>query len=637
MDQTIPQMFRRIANEFPDHAAQYSKDASGTFQMTSYRLLYEEVRTFAGGLASLGVKKGDHVGHISDNRKEWLIADLATMMLGAADVPRGCDSMGQELAFILRFADVETTFAETRSQVEKILHLLDDIPPLKRIICLDKIDPTSFSPSRPIDIMSFQDVMDLGGPYLAEHGAQIDSVMDTGKRSDLATIIFTSGTTGEPKGVMLSHGNLLHQVDNVNSRLHSLKPGDIWLAVLPVWHSFERIMQYIALGAGTALAYSKPVGKIMLADFATIRPTWMASVPRIWESVRAGVYRTVKSGSAVKRALFNFFVAIGKAHAYLTFMIRGLLPQFKKRIRPFEILVAIVPWLLLWPLRLLGNVLVFKTIRAKLGGRFVAGISGGGALPPTVDWFFASAGILLLEGYGLTETAPVLSVRDENRPIVGTIGNGFPGTEFKIVDDSGNTLPPGQKGLILARGPQVMLGYYKRPEETTRMIDKEGWLNTGDLGIMTHRGAIRIVGRAKDTIVLLGGENIEPLPIEDRLRDSPFIDQVMVVGQDQRSLGCLIVPNREALEQWASEQGVPVSDYEALLQSDEVGAHFREIVNDIVNARNGFKMFERISGFSLLAQPFEIGKELSAKQEMKRHVIADLYEKQIKAIFDNRR
>jgi len=323
---------------------------------------------------------------------------------------------------------------------------------------------------------------------------------------DTATIIFTSGTTGEPKGVMLSHTNFLHQVENVPRLIH-VGPGDIWLCVLPVWHSFERIMQYVSMGRGSALAYSKPIGKIMLEDFQKVRPTWMASVPRIWEAIRAGIYRNISKQSAVTRGIFAFFVSVGGTWASLRDLFFGRLPRFRKRVRGIDSAVAAIPLLVLTPLKLLGDLLVFRKIRARLGGRFQAGISGGGALPAQVDRFFSAAGILLLEGYGLTETAPVLGVRAQDHPVPGTVGPVFPGTEIRILDDEGAVLPPGTQGHIFARGPQVMKGYYKRPDLTDGMIDRDGWLATGDLGMLTWDNELKITGRAKDTIVLLGGEH----------------------------------------------------------------------------------------------------------------------------------
>ncbi|HUX52200.1 MAG TPA: AMP-binding protein [Spirochaetia bacterium] len=634
MEPTIPLMLRRVKEQYPNLAAQHSKDDAGIFQPTSYGDLYREVQNLAAGLMSIGVGRGDHVGLISDNRKEWLVADLALQCIGAADVPRGCDSTAAEIQYILGFADCRTAFVENRAQLERVLDMRQSLSLLTSIIVLEKgFTAEEFEQKAPgMTLHTFEAISDSGTAMLARDPMAIEREIDAGTGDSLATIIFTSGTTGEPKGVMLSHRNFLHQVKGV-PELIDIGPGDIWLCVLPVWHSFERIMQYVALGTASALAYSKPISKIMLQDFQAIRPTWLASVPRIWDALKAGIYRNVSNQSAVKRGIFAFFVAVASTHARLSYMMRGLLPRFKARSRVLEVLMAVLPYLLLAPLRALGNLLVFKAIHERLGGRFVAGISGGGALPEDVDSFFAAAGVLLLEGYGLTETAPVLGVRAQHHPVPGTVGPIFPGTEVKIVDDNGRALPPGTKGLVLGRGPQVMLGYYKRPEDTAKIISADGWLNTGDLGMLTLNNELKILGRAKDTIVLLGGENVEPLPIEQKLCESVFISQAMVLGQDQKYLAALILPNREALEQFASTESIPTTDYEALLEHPRVIELFNSEISERVNPKSGFKNFERIFRFRLVGDTFEIGRELSAKQEIKRHVLHDKYAKMIRELF----
>jgi len=317
--------------------------------------------------------------------------------------------------------------------------------------------------------------------------------------------------------------------------------------VLPVWHSFERILQYLILQSGATIAYSKPVGSILLADMQAVQPHWFPSVPRIWESVKDGIYKNIKQSSKVKRVLFRFFVGVGESFAYFRNHLLGRYPRFSPRNRVLEIVAAIVPFLLLAPLWALGDILVYKKIKTKLGKNFIAGVSGGGALPGAVDRFFDAIGVLILEGYGLTETAPVLGVRLKTHPVIGTVGPVHRGTEIKIVGESGEILGPGQKGVIHVRGPQIMMGYYKRPDLTARIMDKEGWLDTGDLGMLSYDGEIKITGRAKDTIVLRGGENIEPLPIEQRLAESSYIQQAVVLGQDEKYLAALIVPKQANL------------------------------------------------------------------------------------------
>ncbi|MGB9685583.1 MAG: AMP-dependent synthetase/ligase [Rectinema subterraneum] len=647
MADTIPQMFIEVTSKQPDVNVQLSKDSQGKFQPTTYQTLLREVSIGALGLRNLGIQRGDRIGFISDNRKEWLIADLAILGLGAADVPRGCDATAQEIAYILSWSECAFAILENDRQLQKILDIkagrlpfgsqsLTEAPyvHLKTIILFD---PPSSAISEEaarngLQVLLFSDIMDTGRSLYATDPDFYAKEAKAGARGDLATIIYTSGTTGDPKGVMLSHGNFLHQTEYLPSII-GVKSGEIFLSVLPVWHSFERVVQYIILQAGATIAYSKPVGSILLADMQAVQPHWFTSVPRIWESIKDSVYKSVRQSSAVKRAMFSVFIAIGEAHAYFRNMLLDRLPKFSPRARAVDIGVAVIPFVLLSPLRALGDVLVFKKIKEKLGKRFIAGVSGGGALPPSVDKFFDALGILILEGYGLTETAPVLGVRLKNHPVSGTIGPIHRGTEIRIVDEHGNALPPGHKGVIQVRGPQVMLGYYKRPDLTAKILSADGWLDTGDLGMLTVHGEIKIVGRAKDTIVLRGGENIEPVPIEQRLGESAFIQQAVVLGQDQKYLAALIVPRQEALIAWAEENEIPFNDYPSLLDQPEVKELIDSEINSLVSMKNGFKPFERIFRFALLPNPFEPGRELSAKQEMKRFTINELYKKQIRELF----
>lgn len=638
MKKTIPQLLQEIVSSHGDYPAQMSKDLEGTFHPASFRELASRVDSVAAGLADLGVSRGDHVGLVSENRQEWFIADLAVLTLGAADVPRGNDTTPDELAYILGFSGCKLAFAEDRSQALKILSVIKQLPDLERIVLLapDQVDEALREQAGKVEVIQFASVETAGMAANQKDPARIETERNKGDGDDVATLIFTSGTTGTPKGVMLSHDNFLHQVRHVPDLIH-VGPGDIWLCVLPVWHSFERIMQYVALGSASCLAYSKPIGKILIEDLSKVRPTWMASVPRIWESVMASVYRNVKTQSAVKQAMFHFFVAIGSLHANLTNMLLGRLPRFDKRNRVLDAAAAVVPWILLLPVRGLGNLLVFRKLKKLLGGRFVAGISGGGALPGAVDAFFQAAGILLLEGYGLTETGPVLGVRAQDHPVPNTVGPVFPGTEIRIVDESGSPLPPGKMGTIMARGPQVMSGYYNQPELTATVLSEDGWINTGDLGMLTHDNEIRITGRAKDTIVLRGGENVEPLPIEQKLTESSMIDHAVLLGQDQKQLGVLVVPNTDSLMQFAVEKGLAKEGdtYDvSILARPEVRDLFGGIIREKVSSKTGFKEYERIGPFQLIPGPFAVGDELSQKQEVKRHVITEKYASDIDALFE---
>lgn len=634
MEKTLPLLFMGKVAERPESIMQYSKQGGDTFQPTSYRQMQEEIATLAAGFLELGVQRGDRIGLISDNRKEWLISDLAILGLGAADVPRGCDAVEQEIAYILSFSGCRLTVLENEKQLAKVLARKAELPELSIAIMYDSVADSvrEQAAQKGITVLMYADLFETGRKRRLAKPGEYEEEVAKGQSSDMATIIYTSGTTGEPKGVMLSHGNFLHQCKTLPEVI-DICPDEIWLSVLPVWHSFERLVQYAIIGVGAAIAYSKPVGSIMLADFQSIRPHWMASVPRIWESVKDGVYRNIRQASAVKKAIFSAFVAVGESWAVLRNMLLGRVPDFGYRSRLFDILVPIIPLILIAPARGLGELLVFRTIKKKLGGRFRAGISGGGAMPASVDVFFDTIGVRLLEGYGLTETAPVLALRPQRKPVMSTVGPALRGTEIKIVDEQGKDLGTGKKGLVWARGPQIMMGYYKKPELTAKVMKGDGWLDTGDIGMLTVNGYLKLTGRAKDTIVLRGGENVEPVPIEQRLNDSQYIKQSIVLGQDQRFLAALIVPDQDAVMNWAKENGVPIVDYESLVTQPAVHELIEYEIAQAVNTKTGFKIFERVFRFDLLAQPFETGRELSAKQEMKRHTIAELYKHRIDKLF----
>jgi long-chain acyl-CoA synthetase len=433
---------------------------------------------------------------------------------------------------------------------------------------------------------------------------------------------------------MLSHGNFLTQLEELPERI-TLKPGEMALVVLPVWHVYERACEYVIAVQAGAIAYSKPIGSVMLADFVSINPQLIPAVPRIFEAVYQGVQRAMKKTGGVVFVLFKFFTAVSVLHSKIDRKLFRKNARFGNDYIVLLWILLCIPWLLLWPLHALGDVIVFKKVRAKLGNAFISGVSGGGALSPDTDNFFWAAGVKVVEGYGLTETAPIISVRPISRPIFGTIGTPLRGMEIRVVDDNGNILPPGKQGVLHVRGKNIMKGYYKRDDLTQKAIDKDGWFDTGDIALLTINGEVQLRGRVKDTIVLRGGENVEPLPMEMRLNESPYIALSVVVGQDQRSLGALIVPEKDDLLAFADERNISYSTYEELLKNHEVIKMFNHEIQGLINAKNGFRLFERVSQFALLPNAFEIGKELSAKQEIMRYKIAEIYAKEIKSIFKN--
>ena len=637
MEDTVVKVIRGVAQRQPDKPALMSKNKKGEWETITYAQFVDLSERFGAGLLDLGVKRGDLVGIIADNRKEWIIADQGILGIGAADAPRGSDTLPDEMRFILAHADCAVALAENADQLKKILSRKKELPQLKRVIVMDdEFSPASFTePREGLEVLAFADIMERGKILLARDPQAYRREVEKGSPEELATLIYTAGTTGEPKGVMLSNANFLHNLRTTVPQCLTVDSRDVFLSILPIWHSFERTVEYIVFRNGASIAYSKLIGKVLMADMLSVKPTVMAAAPRIWESVSAGIFRKINEEGGIKAALFKFFVKVGEAHTVARALIRGWALQFHRRFVVTDFLIGILPFLLLTPFKALGNALVFGKVKALFGGRFRFSISGGGALPPYVDRFFQAVGILLLEGYGLTETAPVASVRLQRRPVVGTIGPVLEEMEVKLLDpDSGKEVGPGKKGVIYLKGPNIMKGYYKRPDKTAEVLTTDGWLNTGDLGMMTHKGELRIIGRTKETIVLLGGENVEPVPIEDTILQSEYIDQVMVVGQDQKFLGALLVPNVDALEKYATQNEIAWVAREDLLANSQILEHISDEINSRVNGKRGFRLFERVFRFKLIQKHFEVGQELTiGTQKLKRDVVSQMYRKEITELF----
>ena len=635
MEKTLPRMLREVSQKYPDIPAQMTRiSKEGDFETVTYKELYDNSQAFAGGLLALGTVRGEKVGLISDNRKEWEQADMGIMTIGACDVPRGCDASEKDLKYILSFTEVKTCIVENEFQIRKILNVKDEIPTLKRFIIFE--EPTEnevkLCKEAKIDLLRFYDVVEDGKKYNEKNSGKVEAEIEAGQWDDIAAIIFTSGTTGVPKGVTLSHGNFITQLDELQERIY-LKPAERAICVLPVWHVFQRLVEYVIISQAAVLCYSKPIGSILLPDMLALNPTLLPAVPRVFEAVYEGITKKMRRTGGIVEALFNFFTAIAICHSWMDRKMFRKNFMTHNEFTPGYWLLFIIPWLLLYPWKLLGNVLVFKKVKAMLGTNFRAGVAGGGAYPKAIDQFFWALGINVVEGYGMTETAPVVAVRPVDAPIFGCIGTPIRGVSARIVDMEGNVLKPGNKGVLQIKGGTVMKGYYKRPELTEKAISPDGWLDTGDLAIESIHGELKILGRVKDTIVLTGGENIEPLPLEAKMQESRFIQTAVVVGQDQRNLGALILPNQEELELWANENNISFKDFEDLVKKPEAYKLIEDEIKELINAKNGFRMFEKIVKFAFLTKPFEVGKELSAKQEIMRYKLTEIYEKEIKGIF----
>ena len=633
---TVPKMIFGTAEKHPEIIAQYKRINKGEFEPILYREMVQLALDFGAALLNMGVKRGQPIGLISDNRAEWQHANIGIMLIGAVDVPRGCDATLIDLEKILSITESEFVIVENNSQVNKIIQLKEKLPHIKNVISFEKDikeDVMNAANDSDFELLFFEDLMKEGKKWRIENKGLVEAELEKGKIDDLATIIFTSGTTGTPKGVQLTHRNFLAQLDEIPERIY-INPGDKALCVLPIWHVFEREVEYVIFIQAGTIVYSKPVGSILLADFKSMNPHILPAVPRVFEAVYEGVTKKMRKTGGIVNDLFNFFIGVATVQKRMQRKMFNKNPCFSRYHTGLWWILFFIPWLLLWPLYFLGDLIIFRKIKSMLGKNFRGGVAGGGALAPNIDEFFWAIGVNLVEGYGMTETAPIISVRPFADPVFGTIGSPIRHVQTRIVDPEGFVLGRGKQGELQIKGPTVMKGYYKNPEKTKEAFTVDGWLHTGDLAIMTIHDELQIKGRIKDTIVLSGGENLEPLPIEMKLGESRYIKQAVVVGQDQKFLGALILVDEDEIKNYAAENGMQYDSYEDLLNSEPIQKLYDGEINNLVSAKNGFKTFERISKFRLITKPFEVGVELSAKQEIMRFRINEIYKKEISSMFD---
>lgn len=637
------------ARRFPDRVAQKYRERDG-FASKTYAEFAGQVRACALGLRASGVREGEHVAFFCNNRHEWSVVDFALMAIGAVSVPRASDTPAREAGFIWRHAEATVLVVERQADLEAVAAGPDGVPVLEaRLIAfVEECDPGASVavaggavPLASLPTVSYRELLARGAAAAAAAPELFEALVARRGPEDVVSIIYTSGTTGNPKGVVLSHRNFLQNVAANTPRI-GLRPenGDTTLVLLPPWHVFERAFEFCALSQGATFVFSSI--KSFSADLERERPEVLISVPRLWESIYEKLGRHLAAQPRARRVLFYRLVSLERRHLISTGYLRGAYLSFRRRGRLRKAAAWLhhaVRALLLLPVHLAARA-VFKPVRMKVGGRLRSAISGGGALPPHLDSFFNTVGIPLLNAYGMTECAPGILSRVFERNTIGATGTPFANTEVRILREDGREAGIGEKGVLFVRGPQVMRGYYRNEQATAAVLAADGWLDTGDLAMRSESGDYVLVGRAKDTIVLAGGENVEPEPIEDKLKESTLIDHAVVLGQDEKGLAALLALNEDELTRLAREHNVPLEEIApgtgGAIQHPSILETVRREVNKLVSRETGFKPFERIAHVIPVRNTFSIGKELTQTLKIKRRYVEERYRGLIQRIFPPR-
>jgi long-chain acyl-CoA synthetase len=574
------------------NAYQYKRD--GKYTPIAARDVLQRVRRVSLGLTSLGLARGDRVGIMSENRPEWALADWACLGGGMTDVPIYPTLPAEQIVHPLNDSGAVAIFVSSEAQAQKVASVRSQLTTVRTVI--------SFSDPKPAGAdMTFRE--------LEAKGAALDSDAKAAewkrgalavRPDDLATLIYTSGTTGLPKGVMLTHDNIASNVLASQIRL-PVGPGDTALSFLPLSHIFERMGDYLCFASGVSIAYAESIDTVP-ANLVEVRPHFAMSVPRLFEKMYARVLENAVSGGAVKSAIFNW--ARNVADTWANEKLAGREPG----------------GFLAWKYGI-AQKLVFSKLKERTGGRIRVFVSGGAPLAPSINKFFYAAGLTILEGYGLTETSPVIAVNCDGAFRIGSVGTPVAGVEVRIAED----------GEILTRGPHVMKGYYNRPDATAEAIDKDGWFLTGDIGVL-EGDFLRITDRKKDIIVTAGGKNIAPQPIENRMKTNKFVSQAVMIGDKRKFPIVLVVPNWENLEKWAGQNGIAARDRRQML---ELPAVISKMDSEVRSTIPGLASFEAPKKIGLLEHDFSIERgELTPKLSVKRRVIDEHYKDVIDAMYE---
>lgn len=573
-----------------------------------------DVTAVASYLLESGIEKDDRVAILSENRYEWAVTDLAIQMVGAINVSLYSTLPPGQCEFILKDSGAKLFFVSTGIQLKKAITVFDNCPELKNIVAFDKPRVQEYLGHDYVKL--YDTVCALGTKAEPKHEELLRKRSRAVRPEDISTLIYTSGTTGRPKGAMLTHRNIVSNVKSAHEAI-DINENDRCLSFLPLCHSFERTGGYYAMMAGGAEIYYAESVDTVAKNMVEMSPTIVISVPRLFEKIYNLVNKSVKEGSAVQQSVFAWALSVGKRYSEGG---RGLTSIQKT----------------------LADKLVFDKLKQRTGGRIRFFVSGGAALPPEIGTFFMSAGLNILEGYGLTETSPVMCVTRYGDEKIGTVGKVINGvtvgiqrlSDNKIIAKlSGEDYPSdltSEAGEILNRGPNTMKGYWKNNEATIEMIDEDGWLHTGDIGRFVD-GRLEITDRIKHMIVNAGGKNIYPGPIEDMFKTSPWIDQMVVVGERKTYMAALIVPDFEALETHAKKEAIEYSDMEQLLSFESIQSLFSK---EIRAFSKELASHEKIRDFRLIPREFTVETgELTPTLKVKRRIIEKKYGDLIEAIF----
>lgn len=592
---TIPEALLNTVDRFSDRPALFNK-FDGKYQELKWGEVHRKVNQLASFLLQLGFKRGQHVAILSDTRYEWAIADLACQAIGLVTIPIYPTLREEQIQNILIHSEASGIFLSDEWQLEKIRNIRPALPEFFPIVIFDQ--PAENSD----DVKSLSAALDAGEQSSGDIDILRENVKSTNP-DDLASIIYTSGTTGDPKGVMLTQDNFMFNVQSC-TKVVPVNENDLFLSFLPLSHVLERMAgYYLPLYIGASIAYAESIDTVA-QNMAEMKPTVMISVPRLYEKMNAKIIEAVDSGSPVKRKLFYW--ALKKGETYYTSHLNALTVSSVCKIK-FNI----------------ADKLVLSKIREKTGGRLKCFISGGAPLQKETGEFFYNLGIIILEGFGLTETSPVTNLNPPEKIKFGTVGPAIPEVDVNIADD----------GEILTKSRSLMKGYYKNEDATREAIDPDGWFHTGDIGFLDEVGYLKITDRKKNILVTSGGKNIYPQPIEQKLKDSVYIAEAVLIGDKKNYVTALLLPDQEQLNKFASSENIRLADLKDLIGHPKVSALFDKIVSE---SMSGFARYEQVKKYTLLPAEFSIETgEYTPTLKVKRKVIEEKYSKEINSMYES--